>query len=131
MVPARETAEFRGTSSYASTNAHNQKASLNPLPPLSPRTDPWAGARGVRRCTIWRLGRGVPTTPPGCASGCTCDPPPPQPQDLGRRDVLWSLFYVMIEFLEGDLPWRVAEKDKVCELKEYHMKHPEVRNPKP
>jgi hypothetical protein len=35
-------------------------------------------------------------------------------RDLSRRDDLWSLLYVLVEFLQGDLPWRkaCAEADK-------------------
>jgi hypothetical protein len=35
-------------------------------------------------------------------------------QELGRRDDLWSLLYVLVEFLEGDLPWR-SQTNKVSE----------------
>lgn len=32
-------------------------------------------------------------------------------------DDLWSLFYVVIEFLKGNLPWKGKEKEKIGELK--------------
>jgi len=39
-------------------------------------------------------------------------------KDLGRRDDLWSLFYVLIEFAKGTLPWRrVKDKDQIGEVK--------------
>ncbi len=28
-----------------------------------------------------------------------------QNEDQGRRDDLWGLFYLMVEFLDGVLPW--------------------------
>lgn len=34
------------------------------------------------------------------------------PQEMGRHDDLWSLFYMLVEFLVGQLPWRKI-KDKV------------------
>lgn len=34
-------------------------------------------------------------------------------RDLGRVDDLWSLLYVLVEFMRGELPWR-KEKDKVA-----------------
>lgn len=55
---ARENRRFRGSSAYASVNAHEER-------------------------------------------------------DLSRRDDLWSLLYVLVEFLVGDLPWRRACADQV------------------
>jgi len=41
-----------------------------------------------------------------------------QSRDLGRRDDLWSLFYLMVESALGQLPWRrQKDKDKVGEMK--------------
>lgn len=41
-----------------------------------------------------------------------------QSSDLGRRDDLWSLFYVLVEFLKGILPWRkIRDKDQIGEMK--------------
>ena len=34
------------------------------------------------------------------------------PQEMGRHDDLWSLFYMLVEFMVGQLPWRKV-KDKV------------------
>lgn len=33
-------------------------------------------------------------------------------QEMGRHDDLWSLFYMLVEFMVGQLPWRKI-KDKV------------------
>lgn len=39
-------------------------------------------------------------------------------RDLGRRDDLWSLLYVLIEFANGSLPWRkIKDKDQIGEMK--------------
>ncbi len=39
-------------------------------------------------------------------------------KDLGRRDDLWSLFYLLVEFALGSLPWRkLKDKDQVGEVK--------------
>eukprot|EP00670_Eutreptiella_braarudii_P009291 CAMPEP_0174305786 /NCGR_PEP_ID=MMETSP0810-20121108/36_1 /TAXON_ID=73025 ORGANISM="Eutreptiella gymnastica-like, Strain CCMP1594" /NCGR_SAMPLE_ID=MMETSP0810 /ASSEMBLY_ACC=CAM_ASM_000659 /LENGTH=522 /DNA_ID=CAMNT_0015412323 /DNA_START=90 /DNA_END=1658 /DNA_ORIENTATION=- len=44
-----------------------------------------------------------------------------QSKELCRRDDLWSLFYVLVEFASGSLPWRkVKDKDQIGELKEKH-----------
>lgn len=32
-------------------------------------------------------------------------------QEMGRQDDLWSLFYMLVEFVTGQLPWRKT-KDK-------------------
>eukprot|EP00850_Spirogloea_muscicola_P024032 SM000426S15719 [mRNA] locus=s426:16335:22593:- [translate_table: standard] len=51
-------------------------------------------------------------------------------KDLGRRDDLWSLYYVLVELLVGDLPWRnMANKEKVGALKEYYNEHPQKLMP--
>ncbi|CAK9302848.1 unnamed protein product [Gordionus sp. m RMFG-2023] len=40
-------------------------------------------------------------------------------KDLSRRDDIWSLFYVLVEFALGNLPWRkVRDKDAVARIKE-------------
>ena len=39
--------------------------------------------------------------------------------ELGRHDDLWSLFYIMAEFINGQLPWRkTKDKEQVGKLKE-------------
>ncbi|KAJ3217169.1 Tau-tubulin kinase 2 [Dinochytrium kinnereticum] len=38
--------------------------------------------------------------------------------ELGRVDDLWSLFYLVVEFLNGQLPWKGKEKDRIGELKQ-------------
>ncbi|KAJ3189338.1 hypothetical protein HDU85_002967 [Gaertneriomyces sp. JEL0708] len=41
-----------------------------------------------------------------------------QGKELGPVDDLWSLFYLMVEFLRGSLPWKGKEKEKIGELKQ-------------
>ncbi|KAJ3120016.1 Tau-tubulin kinase 2 [Nowakowskiella sp. JEL0407] len=38
--------------------------------------------------------------------------------ELGRVDDLWSLFYVILEFLLGQLPWKGKEKERIGEMKQ-------------
>ncbi|XP_076441660.1 uncharacterized protein LOC143280835 [Babylonia areolata] len=39
--------------------------------------------------------------------------------EMGRHDDLWSLFYMLVEFLAGQLPWRrVKDKEQVGAMKE-------------
>eukprot|EP00164_Ancoracysta_twista_P006856 GFYU01009631.1.p1 GENE.GFYU01009631.1~~GFYU01009631.1.p1 ORF type:complete len:411 (-),score=77.49 GFYU01009631.1:196-1344(-) len=39
--------------------------------------------------------------------------------ELGRRDDLWSLFYLLVEFMVGSLPWRkIKEKEEIGVMKE-------------
>jgi len=35
-------------------------------------------------------------------------------KDLGRVDDLWSLFYVLVEFVTGSLPWKGKQKEEVA-----------------
>jgi serine/threonine protein kinase len=45
--------------------------------------------------------------------------------DLGRRDDLWSLFYVLVDMLRGGLPWRNFKLDRArCgALKAFYRQH--------
>jgi len=77
----RPIADFRGTVTYASLNAHNKI--------VSP----------IRTC-----------------------------QDLSRRDDLWSLYFVILDFLNEQLPWRNCKENKVDEVRDIKTKclaHPE------
>ena len=38
---------------------------------------------------------------------------------MGRHDDLWSLFYMLVEFITGQLPWRkIKDKEQVGMMKE-------------
>lgn len=40
-------------------------------------------------------------------------------QEMGRHDDLWSLFYMLAEFVNGQLPWRkMKDKEQVGLMKE-------------
>ncbi|XP_037079756.1 uncharacterized protein LOC119100747 [Pollicipes pollicipes] len=40
-------------------------------------------------------------------------------KEMGRQDDLWSLFYMMVEFVNGSLPWRkIKDKEQVGIMKE-------------
>merc|ERR1711981_129456 len=40
-------------------------------------------------------------------------------KEMGRHDDLWSLFYMMVEFANGQLPWRkIKDKEQVGIMKE-------------
>lgn len=35
-------------------------------------------------------------------------------REMGRHDDLWSLFYMLVEFVNGQLPWRkIKDKEQV------------------
>ncbi|KAJ3183029.1 Tau-tubulin kinase 2 [Geranomyces variabilis] len=40
--------------------------------------------------------------------------------DLGPADDLWSLFYLIVEFITGSLPWKGREKDRIAAMKRAH-----------
>lgn len=38
-------------------------------------------------------------------------------REMGRHDDLWSLFYMLVEFVNGQLPWRkIKDKEQVSQL---------------
>ncbi|CAF1448579.1 unnamed protein product [Adineta steineri] len=40
-------------------------------------------------------------------------------REMGRHDDLWSLFYMLIEFITGQLPWRrIKDKEQVGQMKD-------------
>ena len=42
-----------------------------------------------------------------------------RPQEMGRHDDLWSLFYMLVEFVVGQLPWRkMKDKEQVGQMKD-------------
>lgn len=42
-------------------------------------------------------------------------------REMGRHDDLWSWFYMVVEFVQGGLPWRkLKDKEQVGNLKERH-----------
>eukprot|EP00963_Diacronema_lutheri_P008444 scaffold752_cov322-Pavlova_lutheri.AAC.41 len=42
-------------------------------------------------------------------------------EDLSRRDDLISLFFTLVELVEGKLPWRGLEEDAVGQTKKYYL----------
>ncbi|KAA8583101.1 tau-tubulin kinase 2b [Etheostoma spectabile] len=45
-------------------------------------------------------------------------------KEMGRHDDLWSLFYMLVEFMVGQLPWRkIKDKEQVGNLKETYDHH--------
>lgn len=46
-------------------------------------------------------------------------------KEMGRHDDLWSLIYMLVEFVNGSLPWRkIKDKEQVGQIKEkYDHKH--------
>ncbi|KAH8028919.1 hypothetical protein HPB51_020497 [Rhipicephalus microplus] len=43
----------------------------------------------------------------------------PNSDEMGRHDDLWSLFYMLVEFVNGQLPWRkIKDKEQVGQMKE-------------
>eukprot|EP00292_Cryptomonas_paramecium_P008477 CAMPEP_0113708036 /NCGR_PEP_ID=MMETSP0038_2-20120614/28745_1 /TAXON_ID=2898 /ORGANISM="Cryptomonas paramecium" /LENGTH=275 /DNA_ID=CAMNT_0000633671 /DNA_START=175 /DNA_END=998 /DNA_ORIENTATION=- /assembly_acc=CAM_ASM_000170 len=47
-------------------------------------------------------------------------------KELSRRDDLWSVFYVLIEFLTGQLPWRKLKDKEEIGLLKIHFNSPEL-----
>jgi tau tubulin kinase len=38
-------------------------------------------------------------------------------QEMGRHDDLWSLFYMLVEFVNGQLPWRkIKDKEQASNI---------------
>ncbi|KPP71385.1 tau-tubulin kinase 2-like [Scleropages formosus] len=93
--PPRPVAGFRGTVRYASINAHKNKVCVC-------RDDSCTSVLHLRihasSCSLI----GVMSL-----------------QEMGRHDDLWSLFYMIVEFMVGQLPWRkIKDKEQVGKLKE-------------
>lgn len=95
-------AGFRGTVRYASVNAHKNKVHIYNLlcyfsihPVFNTLSDYILTFFGVHIICFCIILTGLLIL-----------------QEMGRHDDLWSLFYMLVEFLVGQLPWRKI-KDKV------------------
>lgn len=45
-------------------------------------------------------------------------------REMGRHDDLWSLFYMLVEFVNGQLPWRkIKDKEQVNSTKPKTLLH--------
>lgn len=43
-------------------------------------------------------------------------------KELGRRDDLWSILYILVEFAQGTLPWRqLKEKEEIGRMKQQYL----------
>lgn len=38
-------------------------------------------------------------------------------KEMGRHDDLWSLFYMLVEFVVGQLPWKKIKDKVILEIK--------------
>lgn len=46
-------------------------------------------------------------------------------RELGRKDDLWSLFFILLEFCDQKLPWQdLSDKDQVRDCKLKHLAEP-------
>ncbi|EPY76687.1 hypothetical protein CB1_001402067 [Camelus ferus] len=92
--PPRNVAGFRGTVRYASVNAHKNRVSGRA------GTEVHGDSRGTGDALL-----SVHITD-------LCG-------EMGRHDDLWSLFYMLVEFAVGQLPWRkIKDKEQVGMIKE-------------
>lgn len=92
-VQPRTVAGFRGTVRYASVNAHKNKVSAAPASSLTRLDLDSSGSADDERHQKLQMSYVFF-------------------QEMGRHDDLWSLFYMLVEFAVGQLPWRKI-KDKV------------------
>lgn len=45
-------------------------------------------------------------------------------QEMGRHDDLWSLFYMLVEFVNGQLPWRkIKDKEQASKVQSSRVIH--------
>ncbi|KAG1672634.1 Tau-tubulin kinase Asator [Nymphon striatum] len=56
-----------------------------------------------------------------CSNFCGTVPNFAGSAEMGRHDDLWSLFYMLVEFVNGQLPWRkIKDKEQVGMMKEVY-----------
>lgn len=44
-------------------------------------------------------------------------------KEMGRHDDLWSLFYMLVEFVNGQLPWRKIKDKEQVSLRNFNKKY--------